>query len=396
MNSQRIDDLVDVLGDNFSKSENVFVIRNQLELFRYVNNPEQWKAKQLANMVKYRTEVLKMAKDEAEKVARQVRKVYLLAYKEVDADNIEITKTEVKATIPKSYAKVIAKAEREAVGSIIQMANVALKTHTQAVRVVSALATPDKLYDVIKRQTLKGINKGLKIVYKNGRQMNFKSYMEMNVRTTASQEITNQQIESGAKLDQVFYMCDSYGDSAPDHAPYQGKMYYNADSVIDERTRRYISDNHLMSMQDAIAMYGLTTRPNCRHKFHLVPSDVAMSESDKMISEKYGFDKGAYKGSNYEKMQQQRYLERGVRKYKEKTNQMEKMYNETKDDRYLAEVKKMKSKTREWQGKTKSFVDKNHLKRDYDRESIKAITDDLGARYDIRKETKRAQEMQSD
>ena len=50
-----------------------------------------------------------MAKDEAEKVARQVRKVYLLAYKEVDADNIEITKTEVKGTIPKSYAKVIAK-----------------------------------------------------------------------------------------------------------------------------------------------------------------------------------------------------------------------------------------------------------------------------------------------
>ena len=206
MNSQRIDDLVDVLGDNFSKSENVFVVRNQLELFRFVNDPEQWKAKQLANMTKYRTEVLKMAKDEAEKVARQVRKVYLLAYKEIDGDNIEITKTEVKGTIPKSYAKVIAKAEREAIGSIIQMANVALKTHTQAVRVVSALATPDKLYDVIKRQTLKGINKGLKIVYKNGRQMNFKSYMEMNVRTTANQEITNQQIESGAKLNQVFYM----------------------------------------------------------------------------------------------------------------------------------------------------------------------------------------------
>ena len=96
MNSQRIDDLVDVLGDNFSKSENVFVVRNQLELFRFVNDPEQWKAKQLANMVKYRTEVLKMAKDEAEKVARQVRKVYLLAYKEIDGDNIEITKTEVK------------------------------------------------------------------------------------------------------------------------------------------------------------------------------------------------------------------------------------------------------------------------------------------------------------
>ena len=64
MNSQRIDDLVDVLGDNFSKSENVFVVRNQLELFRYVNDPEQWKAKQLANMVKYRTEVLKMAKED--------------------------------------------------------------------------------------------------------------------------------------------------------------------------------------------------------------------------------------------------------------------------------------------------------------------------------------------
>ena len=54
-------------------------------------------------------------------------------------------------------------------------------------------------------------------------------------------------------------------------------------------------------------------------------------------------DKGAYKGSNYEKMQQQRYLERGVRKHKEKSNEMQKMYNETKDERYLAEVKKMKS-----------------------------------------------------
>jgi len=72
------------------------------------------------------------------------------------------------------------------------------------------------------------------------------------------------------------------------------------------------------------------------------------------------------------------------------------MYNETKDDRYLAEVKKMKSKTREWQHKTKLFVDENKLTRDYDRESIKAITDDIGARYDIRKETKKAREMQSD
>ena len=53
------------------------------------------------------------------------------------------------------------------------------------------------LFDSIKRQTQIGIEKGYKVVYKNGREMPFKPYMEMSIRTTV-QNMALDMMESSA------------------------------------------------------------------------------------------------------------------------------------------------------------------------------------------------------
>lgn len=400
MNKERIDDLVDILGDDFAKTENVFVVRNQLELLRYVNEPKKWKAKQLANRDNYKSEIIKTARDEIARVKKQIEKVYLVGYQEINKDTIEISKTEIKGTIPKSLAKTIAQAESKAMKDILMLANLTLKTHTETVRLVSALSTPDNLYDVIKQQTLKGINKGMKVVYKDGRSYSFKAYMEMNARTTIHQELGNEQIKAGADVGQVFYMCDSFGDCAPDHVDYQGKLYYNADTELSEDVTKYINSNGIVSMQSVRDGFPfLTTRPNCRHSFHAIPtSEVMGGASEKKIAEENKLVKGNYKGSNYEKVQEQRLNERTIRFYKDKAESMQSLYENTKDNTYLIKANSANAKVSEWQAKNRELIKDNPklLKRDYDRESIKSITNDIGVRYDIRKEVKKAKDLENE
>ena len=174
----------------------------------------------------------------------------------------------------------------------------------------------------------KGVENGVKVVYKDGKQFTWKAYMEMNVRTTIQQEMTEHQIKAGASIGQVFYICDSFADCAPDHADYQGKIYYNADSQISEEAQKYIEENNIQSMQEVINNKPfLTSRPNCRHNFHLIPESEVLSSTANKILENEGLKYGNYKGSNYEALQKQRYNERQIRKWKleeENTKRIEK------------------------------------------------------------------------
>lgn len=69
----------------------------------------------------------------------------------------------------------------------------------------------------------------------------------------------------------------------------------------------------------------------------------------------------------YKLSQEQRYLERGIRKWKRK----ERIFKRSLDKEYY---KKCKDKVQEWQLRNKKFIENNNLKRDFSRENVEKIT----------------------
>lgn len=94
---------------------------------------------------------------------------------------------------------------------------------------------------------------------------------------------------------------------------------------------------------------------NCKHLF------TTWYGSTKKEDLKYTYDENK---EEYEKTQQQRYLENGVRKWKRK----QVIANKAQDEEGY---KKASIKTKEWQDRLNIFTNQNNLKRDYTREHIK-------------------------
>ena len=387
MNKERIDDLVDILGEEYSRIENTFVIRNNQQLMKYLDNPKQWKAEQLKSRAAYKSELILNARQQLKVLNEKAEKVFLLSYKEVDKDTIEITEKEIVAKdLPSNVKQQIKEMKEFNAREVLKVANQSLQTYIRTVKIVDSLSTPDTLYETVKRQAPKGIQNGLKVVYSDGKQYSWKAYMEMNIRTTVHQEMTEHQMKVGAKVNQIFYMCDSFADCAPDHADYQGKIYYNEECDIPEDVMRYIEQNQIQSMQEVTnGEPFLTSRPNCRHNFHAIPTDEVMTTSANEILEKEGLSHGEYKDSNYEKVQQQRYNERQIRKWKLQEENARKLVQETglKD---AANVDQAHQKVLEWQRKQRELIKDNKelLTRNYDRENARIIVNDLGVRYDYK------------
>jgi len=94
---------------------------------------------------------------------------------------------------------------------------------------------------------------------------------------------------------------------------------------------------------------------NCKHLF------MVWYGSTKKEDLGFTYDENK---EQYEKTQQQRYLESGVRKWKRKQVIAKKSLDEE-------QYKKASSKAREWQDRLSTFTEENNLKRDYSREHIK-------------------------
>lgn len=389
MNRERIDDLIDILTEQYEKLENTFVIKNGEELLKFLDNPKEWKKRQLLHRNGYRKELIAEARARIELLDKMTEKVYYLANVEVDKDIIEVTADEIiiKDDDPEVSKKVLKQIHDMNVQEVSKLADQTFKMHTATVRLVDSLATPDNLYDVVKEYTKKGVENGIKVVYKNGRVYKWKSYMEMNIRTTIHQEIADRQIRVGAKANQIFYICTHFGDSAPDHAPYQDKLYYNPECDIPKDVMDFIEANDVLDMikvQQGEPF--LCTRPNCRHNLIAIPTEQAMGKSVNQIQKDEGVHFGEYKSTNYARLMEQRANERAIRKWKLEKENAQILGQKTGDKDLLSKAKQYQSKVSEYQKKQRELVaaNKNVLKRDYSRENAKYLVDNLGVRYDYR------------
>lgn len=385
MLKEQIDILIDILAEEYSKIENTFLIRNNQQLVKFMENPDNWKHRQMQHRNGYKKEIILNAKRQIQQLNDKTAKVLLLSYKQVDKDIVDISEKEiVLKKYNAEFQKKIAELQDFNKASLMILANTAFQTYNHQVRLLDATYKGDALIEGIKRQMPKGIQNGMKITYADGKQMNFKSYMEMSARTSINNEITERQMQVGADAGIVFYICDSYADCAKDHADYQGKIYYNADAKLNEAVESYIRANNIMSMQEVSgAPIYLTTRPNCRHNFHAISTDQVLGgKSASKIVEENGFSTGTYKDSNYKALQQQRYNERQIRKWKTNLENQKQVGKETGQPNQLA-ISKAQHKVSEWQKKQRELIASNDevLKRDYWRENAKVIVDDLGVKY---------------
>lgn len=384
MIKDKIDDLVDILGEAYAEIENTFLIRNNQQLLKYLDNPTAWKNKQLENRLKYKKILVSSAKKQIDLINSKAEKVFLLSYKQIDDEAVKITESEIVAENLPSDVKEQIKAIKEFnAKEILKLANQSLSVYQKQVQIINKVSTPETLYEAVKNQMPKGINNGIKVNYADGKQFSWKAYMEMNLRTTVHQEMTNHQLKVGAKLNQVFYICNSFGDCAHDHADYQGKIYYNADSDISEKEQEYIDQNNILSMQEVINNEPyLTSRPNCRHEFHAIPTSEVLNMSEDEILEKENLKFGDYKSANYDKLMEQRKNERQIRKWKLREENAKKIAQSSglKD---VADVKYASQKVKEWQARQRDLISKNKdvLTRQYERENAKIIVNDLGVRY---------------
>lgn len=388
MRKERIDDLVDIIADKYSEIENTYLIRNNEQLVKYLENPSKWKAEQLKHRGAYKKALISIARSQISDLNDKLEKVLLLSYREVAKDSVEISEKEIIAkNIPSDLKKRIETLKKDNTKEVIKLADLSFKTYLRNVKIIGRESNADTLYDVIKKQVVKGVDNGIKIAYKDGKLFSWKAYMEMRTRTDVQHEVSRQQVSVGADVGQIFYICTSFGDCAKDHADYQGKIYYN-DEVpnIPDEILKFIADNHILSMNDVMRSEPyLTTRPNCRHTFNAIPLSQATGMSEEEILKKNGLKYGEYDQKNYDLVQEQRYNERQIRKYKMRVENEKRLAKETgiKD---FAPSKNAVEKIREYQARNRELAKENPevIKRDYEREKIDVIVNDLGVKYDYK------------
>lgn len=91
-------------------------------------------------------------------------------------------------------------------------------------------------------------------------------------------------IQANRLNDKWFYLCSSHADSAEDHKPWQGKVYFD-ENCTDPKCKALANEYHMKSYQWIIGKpVWMVTRPNCRHYFKsLTYNEVAGNSYEDLI-----------------------------------------------------------------------------------------------------------------
>lgn len=167
----------------------------------------------------------------------------------------------------------------------------------------------------------------------------------------------------------IFYLCSWHGDSAIDHADYQGKLYYDRfwrhyikSETLKRKVQSFIDKNKLKSLQWVTNKpVWLITRPNCRHYLERVSINEAFTDSVGVLLQDKGMrlstgargdgqtirhpiNRGWYTKENIEAI---------IAKYKERLAYHEALYKAKPTQLVLDYIEKDKRLIRKWQAYSK-------------------------------------------
>lgn len=156
------------------------------------------------------------------------------------------------------------------------------------------------------------------------------------------------------------------GDNYTNHAWWQEKQFFcwNYDGKATEEEKKLPDFMEHCNYGDIQGIVGI----NCKHFFTVWYGSLEKDKLDFTYEENK---------EQYEKTQDQRYLENGVRKWKRKQVIAQKAQDEEG-------YKKASIKAKEWQDRLSSFTEENELKRDYTREHIKDYKSSKYSNNDIK------------
>ena len=395
MNRDNVDAISEALGEMFGELQNTIEKYAVNQLTQYTDKPEEWKKRQLLHQKQFQRATEKLIEEFKHKINRPIDVAFKEMFKDAQEDVEDVTDDDVK----KAKRKAVVEKFKFSVN--INLDNIAKSSLVGFKRIVNSagqeilqkkITSGDRLFEAINKAMDKGI-KDMFVTYKNGRKVHFKSYMEMNVRTTLQQEALNYQYEASKSAGVIFYICSSHSDCANDHANYQGKVYYDENwqsivpSDVEEQVAKYIRDNKLMTIQAVRDNKPfLTTRPNCRHTFKPITISQALNNTPVQLLNKFKMYKGKADSEKYKNLQLQRKFERDVRKAKETRDNTIIELNNAKDQatKEMLEnrLKREKSIVTKHQRQLNQLVKGNpYLERDYRRENYKAIVQDVGYKY---------------
>lgn len=391
ISQNKIDEFSDEITNASELIENSMRVIKNVALSEHTINGdfEEWKKRQKIVRINLRKELNKSVKNSQILIKKTIQNT-MSNVGDIVEDMTEETKKKVK--LKKTFTpKLVANAEK----GIKLLGNKMLSDYDKTVANVYKLRNQEPLFESILKETQTGIDKAPTKIYADGKEFSFKSYMEMNVRTTVRHE-ANELLFNASKMNGVvFYICSHFGDSAKDHSSYQGKYYFDEDWEsfgYDEETSKkissYIKSNNLLSYQSVVYQEPfLTTRPNCRHSLRpVVLTDIIeeAKSANQMLGE-YKLIKDTYNDKNYIDSQKQRKNERAIRFYKTRLEEhkLQAKLNPT-DPTIKNLIEKDIKLIKKWQTKQVDLLNSNPiLKRDKRRENNKVLVQDLGAGYQL-------------
>lgn len=380
-----MENIFEAMSEVFEIAENDILLTMNEELYKGFNL-DNWKIYQLSRKRYLKEKLNRELEGVQDKQIQQIHNAASL----MNAKNVKFTRDLINKT-------------EEANKYLIRSA---LMTFEKSVNKIYKLSKTQPLRDAIVDIVDKNVDIGLKTVdTKSGRTWGYKEYMEMSVRTNIHNEIVEQQLSIGEETGQVFYICNSFGDCADDHAPYQGKIYYNKDfenfkikEEVKEQIRKVIKKKKMLSYQDISdgtityttntgkqrGVY-LCTRPNCRHRMFPLTLNQVLENTPTELLNKFKLKLGTYKDDKYEASQELRYCERNIRKYKFNLKTMQELKKKDGSNNEINKnIRKYSYLVRKWTDRADEVVqlNKSFLKRDKRREERRVILNDLGVRYE--------------
>lgn len=405
MNKDTIDDISDIINEKLESIYNTAVTMANVSLLNhYKDDVQVWRKKQINDIPKLKKEVNSLIKKEITPLLRSIEVAVLLSYKVADDTfkDIDINQSKIEVRANKVADKRIKSLQSSVIKTLNKLPNsiekAQMKNIIQVVNKVPKTMNKDRinvLYEGIVKQTQQGVANTPKIVYKNGRQMGFREYMDMNVRTTFQKDAGDFQLQAGHDAGLIFYLCSYHSDCANDHVDYQGKIYVDEawESVVSadmkEKVQDYIDAHKIETIQNVRdGEPYLTTRPNCRHYFTPMSTEEVLGSSVKKMLKDNNMEKGTYDKQNYIDLQKQRYGERQIRKYKQDLEQQKIMLEKTpvgeQRNAIQRQIDKDQASIRKYQKDVRELVKNNKaLDRDYNRENPKILVNDLGYRYKV-------------
>lgn len=148
-------------------------------------------------------------------------------------------------------------------------------------------------------------------------------------------------IDRSRSTERWFYLASSHSDSAADHAPYQGKVYY--DEKAPDDVLEYARKHGYRSIQWVMGgPVWFITRPNCRHFFKSLPIDVVKKYSAKELTRRYKTHRktGDKALATPAKVT--------VEEYEDRLKMLEGMYQEYKTEHLRREIQKVKLLIKKW------------------------------------------------